>query len=91
MKRSELSSVAQIEVDGLRRLVDEMHLQAVLGMMESRDRIAGALDRAQRRIDRIRHDLEDVSQVVDSEELDRDLIRAMKDLRQEVATAEELR
>ena len=84
--RDDVIAVVREELDVLRARLEELVVQAALGRMELRDRLAPLLRRVDAELSRIRRDVEDLERVdvVDEEELGYTIRKSMAGLRKDI-------
>ena len=84
--RDDLAEELHKEMDAWKARVEDLEVQATLGRMELRDRLAPTLRRIEAKLDRIHRDVEELAEarVVDEEELGYSLKRSMAGLREDL-------
>ena len=90
--REDLVEALHKELDVWKARLDELDVQATLGRMELRDRIAPTLRRVEAKLDRIRRDVQELSEaeVVDEEELGYSIKKSMTGLRRDIEEVDEM-
>ena len=85
----DFAAAVETELDVWRGRLDELNLQKALGTMEVRDRLTPILERASLTMDHARQALDDLSEDEFEEGLTKSVQESLKDLRSEMAAAEE--
>ena len=90
--RDDVIAALRAELDIWKARLDELVVQAALGRMELRDRVAPLLRRVDAELTRIRKDVEELEkvEVVDEEELGYSIRKSMAGLRRDIEEIDQM-